>query len=168
MYIHFLQKNLKVNLNFQDAVEKILLPERLSLAETVTGQHQPSNSVLQHINFFVLKQSLKLLSIFYMTNARVYLLSRNGTFFVLYNDIFIMQNTQIFKHVYVKFVNSEKVTKCCEISTLLLSPVHTDKSKVDISQTFVAFSEYMNFIILNYTYLEWNVKNPSKLIFSPL
>ena len=47
--------------------------------------------------------------------------------------------------MYVKFVNSEKVTKCCEISTLLLSPVHTDKSKVEISQNFVAFSEYMNF-----------------------
>ena len=47
----------------------------------------------------------------------------------------------------VKFVYSEKATKFCEISTLLLSTVHTDKSKVEISQNFVAFSEYMNFII---------------------
>ena len=45
----------------------------------------------------------------------------------------------------LKFVYSEKATKFCEISTLLLSTVHTDKSKVDISQNFVAFSEYMNF-----------------------
>ncbi len=47
-----------------------------------------------------------------------------------------------------KFVYSEKATKFCEISTLLLSTVHTDKSKVEISQNFVAFSEYMNFNIL--------------------
>ena len=46
----------------------------------------------------------------------------------------------------VKFVYSEKATKFREISTLLLSTIHTDKSKVEISQNFVAFSEYMNFI----------------------
>ena len=45
-----------------------------------------------------------------------------------------------------KFVYSEKATKFCEISTLLLSTLHTDKSKVEISQNFVAFSEYVNFI----------------------
>ena len=45
----------------------------------------------------------------------------------------------------LKFVYSEKATKFCEISTLLLSTVHTDNSKVEISQNFVAFSEYMNF-----------------------
>ena len=45
----------------------------------------------------------------------------------------------------VKFLYSEKVTKFCEISTLLLSTIHTDKSKVEISQNFMAFSEYMNF-----------------------
>ena len=37
---------------------------------------------------------------------------------------------------------SEKVTKFCEISTLLLSYVVPVKSKVEISQNFVAFSEY--------------------------
>ena len=46
----------------------------------------------------------------------------------------------------LKFVYSEKATKFCKISTLLLSTVHKDKSKVEISQNFVAFSEYMNFI----------------------
>ena len=46
----------------------------------------------------------------------------------------------------VKFIYSEKATKFYEISTLLLSKVHTDKSKVEISKNFVAFSEYTNFI----------------------
>ena len=48
----------------------------------------------------------------------------------------------IFQSNTVKFVYSEKATKIFEISTLLLS---VDKSKVEISQNFVAFSEYMNF-----------------------
>ena len=47
--------------------------------------------------------------------------------------------------MYLKFIYSEKATKLCEIFTLLLATVHTVKSKVKISQNFVAFSEYMNF-----------------------
>ena len=39
----------------------------------------------------------------------------------------------------------EAATNFCEISTLDLSYVVTVKSTVEISQTFVAFSEYMNF-----------------------
>ena len=46
---------------------------------------------------------------------------------------------------FVKFIYSEKATKFFEISTLLLSYVVPVKSKVEISQNFVAFSEYMNF-----------------------
>ena len=46
----------------------------------------------------------------------------------------------------IKFIYSEKATKFCEISTLLLSYVVPVKSKVEISQNFVAFSEYMNFM----------------------
>ena len=46
----------------------------------------------------------------------------------------------------LKNIYSEKATTFCEISTVDLSylvvPV---KSTVDISQNFVAFSEYMNF-----------------------
>ena len=42
---------------------------------------------------------------------------------------------------------SEKATKFCEIFTLLLSYVVPVKSKVKISQNFLAFSEYMNFKI---------------------
>ena len=44
-----------------------------------------------------------------------------------------------------KFIYSEQATKFCEIFTLLLSYVVPVKSKVKISQNFVAFSEYMNF-----------------------
>ena len=49
------------------------------------------------------------------------------------------------KHYSLKFIYSEKPTKFCKISTLLLSYVVPVKSKVEISQNFVAFSEYMNF-----------------------
>ena len=53
----------------------------------------------------------------------------------------------------VKFIYSEKATKFCQIFTLLLSYVVPVKSKVEISQNFVAFSEYMNFTMFNvYTY----------------
>ena len=45
----------------------------------------------------------------------------------------------------VKFIYFEKATKFCEISTLDLSYVVPVKSTVEISQNFVAFSEYMNF-----------------------
>ena len=45
----------------------------------------------------------------------------------------------------LKFIYSEKATKFCKISTLLLSYVVPIKSKVEISQNFVTFSEYMNF-----------------------
>ena len=50
----------------------------------------------------------------------------------------------------VKFIYSEKATQFCKISTLLLSVCSVDKSKVEISQNFVAFSEYMNFIIAGF------------------
>ena len=45
----------------------------------------------------------------------------------------------------LKFIYSEKAKKFCEIFILLLSYVVPVKSKVKISQNFVAFSEYMNF-----------------------
>ena len=46
---------------------------------------------------------------------------------------------------YIKFIYSEKATNFCKISTVDLSYVVTVKSTVEISQNFVAFSEYMNF-----------------------
>ena len=50
----------------------------------------------------------------------------------------------------IKFIYSEKATKFCEIFTLPLSYVVPVKSKVKISQNYVAFSEYMNFKNLHY------------------
>ena len=45
----------------------------------------------------------------------------------------------------LKFIYSEKAIKFCRILTLLLSYVMPVKSKLKISQNFVAFSEFMNF-----------------------
>ena len=59
--------------------------------------------------------------------------------FVVYNRCFY------YLPDFVKFIYSEKATKFCGIFTLLLSYVVPVKSKVKISQNFVAFSEYMNF-----------------------
>ena len=53
----------------------------------------------------------------------------------------------------VKFIYSEKATKFCEIFPLLLTAVHTVKSKGKISQNCVAFSEYMNFTISMQDYI---------------
>ena len=45
----------------------------------------------------------------------------------------------------LKFIYSEKVTRFCEVFPLLLTVCTVVKSKVKISQNFVAFSECMNF-----------------------
>ena len=47
--------------------------------------------------------------------------------------------------VFIKFIYSEKATKFCEIFILILTVCTVVKSKVKISQTFVAFLEYMIF-----------------------
>ena len=52
--------------------------------------------------------------------------------------------------IHLKFIYSDKATKFCEISTCS-SYVVPVKNKVKISQSFVAFSEYINF-------KNWNVK----------
>ena len=53
----------------------------------------------------------------------------------------------------LKFIYSEKVTKFREISTLLWSVCTVDKSKVEISQNSLAFSEYTNFSSLDITHM---------------
>ena len=53
------------------------------------------------------------------------------------------------RNLILKFMYSEKATKFCKISTLLLSYEVPVKSKVEISQNFVAFSEYMNFTYMS-------------------
>ena len=45
----------------------------------------------------------------------------------------------------LKFIHSEKATKFCEIFPLLLTVCTVVKSKGNISQNFLAFSEYLNF-----------------------
>ena len=57
----------------------------------------------------------------------------------------------MFLYIMLKFIYSEKATKFCEIFTLLLTVCTVVKSKVKISQNFVAFSEYMNFTNKNST-----------------
>ena len=49
------------------------------------------------------------------------------------------------KSQFLKFIYSEEAITFWEIFTLLLTTVSTVKSKVKISQNFVAFWEYMNF-----------------------
>ena len=58
---------------------------------------------------------------------------------------FFLQNSSRF--AFLKFIYSEKATNFCEISTVDLSYVVMVKSTVEISQNFVAFLEYMNFIL---------------------
>ena len=55
------------------------------------------------------------------------------------------QKSYLAKCLLLKFIYSEKATKLCKISTLDLTVLHTVKSKVEISQNFVVFSEYISF-----------------------
>ena len=66
--------------------------------------------------------------------------------------------------VYIKVIYSEKTTKFCEIFTLLLSNAVPVKSKVKISQKFVAFSEYINFNINAFTYRVPDILMPPLLV----
>ena len=47
--------------------------------------------------------------------------------------------------LFLKLIYSEKATKFFKISTLLLTVCTVVKSKAEILQHFVTFSEYMNF-----------------------
>ena len=58
------------------------------------------------------------------------------------NTIYKSKYSANFNITNVKLIYSEKATKIFKIFTLHVVPV---KSKVKISQNFVAFSEYMNF-----------------------
>ena len=52
----------------------------------------------------------------------------------------------LFKKFFIlKFIYSKKATEFCEIFTLLMSYGVPVKSKMQFSQNFVAFSDYMNF-----------------------
>ena len=47
----------------------------------------------------------------------------------------------------LKFIYSEKATKFCKIYTIYLTGTTKDKTTLEISQNFAAFSVYMNFNI---------------------
>ena len=64
---------------------------------------------------------------------------------------------------FIKFIYSEKAKNFCEIFPLLLTTVHTVKSKGKISQNFVAFSEYMNFTRATQEYSAVRTKNELSL-----
>ena len=54
-------------------------------------------------------------------------------------------------------------TKFCEIFLLLLTESSVVKSKGNISQNFVAFSEYMNFTVddvIKATLIHWSIFSP--------
>ena len=62
------------------------------------------------------------------------------------SDLFNLKKIQKFHcEVHLKFSFSEKAKNFCKISTVDLSYVVTAKSNMEISQNFVAFSEYMQF-----------------------
>ena len=52
----------------------------------------------------------------------------------------------------VKFIYSEKATKFCKIFPLILTVCTVVKNKGNISQNFVAFSDYMIFIMARVWY----------------
>ena len=67
--------------------------------------------------------------------------------FSFYKRATFKRRSYLGKNVFIlKFIYSEKATKFCEISNVDLSYVVPVQSKVEISQNFVAFSEYMIFI----------------------
>ena len=66
---------------------------------------------------------------------------KTGQIFVAFSEYLKFINPFLWiSHKKLKFIYSEKATKFCEISTEDLTG-----TTVDISQNFVAFSEYMNF-----------------------
>ena len=73
-----------------------------------------------------------------------------------------------FMAIVVKFIYSEKAAKFCEISTNYLSYVLPVKQLVEISQNFVAFSEYMNFNRLSISILFSEAANSGGALLFPL
>ena len=73
-------------------------------------------------------------------------LSWNGQRIIKTESVKKINAVYITRSEHLKFINSEKATQFCEISNLLLTVCTAVKSKVEISQIVVAFSEYMNFM----------------------
>ena len=103
-------------------------------------QHGPGNQEGTHMRK-ALRATLILFPLLGITHLLFFINPKDGThdkLYIIFNAT--MQSSQ------VKFIYSEKATKFCEIFTLLLTECTVVKSKVKISQNFVAFSEYVNFI----------------------
>jgi hypothetical protein len=66
------------------------------------------------------------------------------------DHVFVDWRSELYSQV--KFIYSEKATKFGKIFTLLLTTLHTIKSKVKISQNFVAFSELYSLLKARDTY----------------
>ena len=89
------------------------------------------------------------------SNEKEFVLGRNREAQCMILDVNVSRRHASLKHLSgqgwsitdnkVKFVYSEKATRFCEIFTLVLSTEHIDKSKLETSQNFVVFSEYMKF-----------------------
>ena len=103
---------------------------------------QKSNILFQNASARLKDQIIKS-----VTNIPANVLARLGL--MVRSVVNAMKNSLDTHIVKVKFKYSEKAKKFCEIFSLLLSYVVPVKSKVEISQNFVAFSEYMNFTWYN-------------------
>ena len=96
----------------------------------------PSGYRVQFRNFFIKEN---------MRNLLDELLINQKLSNFLFKEVKVFRGKKPWQIWNSKFIYSEKATKFCEISILLLSYVVPVKIKVDILQNFVAFSEYVNF-----------------------
>ena len=78
-----------------------------------------------------------------------------------YNNYLKSKKSRLFFKILVEFIYSEKATKFCQISTVDLYYVVTITYTVEISQNFVAFSEYMNFTYSLFMNIPFNFNSPS-------
>ena len=98
----------------------------------------------QNSNFYISQSVLSVISIKFLIRSKwieLNLFTPQDLYYI--STKFATKQISIPK--FVNFIYSEKATKFCEISTVDLSYVVPVKSSVEISQNFVAFSEYMNF-----------------------
>ena len=119
------------------------------------------NRFWRSIMIFCTKYFLSfLMQIFYVSNYAKYFINiswSESTFRKYFSRMWPMQITDFIvvslPVLGLKFIYSEKATKFCEISTNYLSYVVPVKYLVEISKKFVAFTEYMNFIVM-FVFLE--------------
>ena len=119
----------------------------LTLSSSILCAIQIPISVKKSLHLLLRKQRKVTLSNSLLFGNKTKLKILNGDYFVKF---MYSEKTTKFDEICIivltlKFIHSEKATKFCETSTLLATLCTVVKSKVEISQNFVAFSEYMNF-----------------------